>query len=625
MLAEPATARLVYFRNVVGDLRLSYEVTLTGTGPEAWKVIVDARNGAILSRISQVETAGSGIDLSGKRVSLSTSKIAGVWKLIDRSQYMFRHHSNHPYTTFEGSIEVRDAQHIVDRNGEGVPKTNSPVIKDANGDNFFNHGGSDPKKNQRSAVSLARNLSTTYKVFRSRLGRNSVDGKGLSVIGNVHLGVRYENAYWHSGTKMMYFGDNASGKTPFARSLDVVAHEFGHGVSRFTVPGGGFVYAYPSGALSEAFSDIWGTTVDPNDWQMGEDLGEVERDLANPALTGLPSSMLEYQLMVLPLDNGGNHVNCTIGGHFYQQLAQALPATAPAPDGRFTAAKIIYRSYRYVTDQESYREWALALSQAAVDLYSEGSPQVTATRNTLVDLGIVSYDFDQNDNGWCWDQDQNIIELPITPSAGICYFASKFTTPQGAQLRRVYIALDPGNTWLPSNQFDVFVVPADADGSPNLDTVLDYEPMTGGDINPDLGMFTAIDMTADDFVTPRVVSLPNEYFIMVGFRPGEDETNFLPVLQDDGSTSTADSLSRNWVESVGINLNLQYYWIEQTLSQWTGSTNPLNFMIRPMYWYNLGTNSPPPSATTKRVSPVGAAKADSAASILPSFAPVAAD
>jgi hypothetical protein len=495
------------------------------------------------------------------------------------------------------------------------------VIKDANGDNFFNHGGSDPKKNQRSAVSLARNLSTTYKVFRSRLGRNSVDGKGLSVIGNVHLGVRYENAYWHSGTKMMYFGDNASGKTPFAKSLDVVAHEFGHGVSRFTVPGGGFVYAYPSGALSEAFSDIWGTTVDPNDWQMGEDLGEVERDLANPGLTGLPSSMLEYQLMVTPLDNGGNHVNCTIGGHFYQQLAQALPATAPAPDGRFTAAKIIYRSYRYVTNQESYREWALALSQAAVDLYSEGSPQVTATRNTLVSLGIVSYDFDQNDNGWCLDQDDNVIEFPITPSAGICYFASKFTTPQGAQLRRAYVALDPDSTFLPNGKFHVYVVGVNADGSPDIvNNPYDYEQMTTGDINPELGMFTAIDMTADDFVTPRVVPVPAQYFILVGFQANETESSFLPVLQDDGS-STSD-LGLNWVISFNP---FNGAWTSETLTQWTGSTNPLNFMIRPMYWYNLGTNSPPPSAATKRVSPVGAAKADSAASVLPSFAPVAAD
>ncbi len=71
-------------------------------------------------------------------------------------------------------------------------------------------------------------------------------------------------------------------------------------------PAAGFVYLYPSGALSEAFCDIWGTTVDPNDWQVGEDLGHVERDLADPAVTDLPGNMWDYMLMVDEQDGGGN-------------------------------------------------------------------------------------------------------------------------------------------------------------------------------------------------------------------------------------------------------------------------------------------------------------------------------
>ncbi len=308
---------------------------------------------------------------------------------------MLRHHSKHPYTAWEGCIEVRDNQH------SDKSRTNSPVVTDA--DNNFTGGGSNPKLNVRSAVSLARNLETTYKAVRTRLGRNSVDGKGLALVGNVHLGKNYENAFWDGTHKMMYFGDNAAGQMPFAKSLDTVAHEFGHGITRYSVAGGGFVYAYPSGALSEAISDIWGCTVDARDWQMGEDLGAPLRDLATPALNGLPATMLEYQVMVLPLDNGGNHVDCTIGGHFFERLSAALPAVAPAHDGRFSAARIVYRSYKYLTPQSSYRDWAFGLAQAATDLYGAGSAQAAATRAVLAELGMDSVDFGQNDNGWCLD------------------------------------------------------------------------------------------------------------------------------------------------------------------------------------------------------------------------------
>ena len=50
-------------------------------------------------------------------------------------------------------------------------------------------------------------------------------------------------------------------------SLDIVGHEFAHGVDDSE---GELTYFFQSGALDESFADIFGYFVDPDDWQMGE-------------------------------------------------------------------------------------------------------------------------------------------------------------------------------------------------------------------------------------------------------------------------------------------------------------------------------------------------------------------
>ena len=570
-LAAPAAVRLVYFRPAGGGLRLAYEVGLTGVDPtQAWTLVVDARSGAILSRVSDVQSVGRGIDLRGKRVTLQTSKVSGAWKLIDRSQYMYRHHSNHPYTKFEGCIEIRDCRHLVDDEGEGIPKPNFAVVKDLNGDNFFNHGGKNPKNNQRAAVSLARSLATTYKAVRTRLGRNSLDGAGMAVVGNVHLGNEYENAYWNSETKMMYFGDNKPGEPPYPKSLDVVAHEFGHGITNFAVPGDGLVYQYPSGALSESFSDIWGCTVDYGDWVMGEDLGTPVRDLENPGAVAqpLPSNMLEYNLWVLYLDGGGNHFNCGIGGHFFQQLGASLPAVPPAADGRFTAARIIYRSYAHIGNYASMREWAFALRQSAVELYGASSSETIATEKVLSDLGLSTIDFAQWDDGWCFDDQGNLQGTQFGYAAnGMTYVGVKYELPPGAMLRRIYVALHQESVG--AKDFYLYVCSVAPNGGIDPDGDLDMEYLSPANVLPS-GQFTPVDIT-DNSGNPTQINPGSQFFLVIGY-PFEDTA---PVILLDSGQNPQD---RGWVlsESGGA-------FSTAPFGTATGMTG--NLMIRPMYCF----------------------------------------
>ena len=578
-LAEPPSARLVYYLFPMGGLRLAYEVDLNGTGvTEAWTFVVDARSGSVLSSVSDVKTVGYGIDLRGKKVTLQTTKTGGYWKLIDRSQYMRLHRtSNHPYSTFEGCIEIRDAMHLVDAENEGIPKPNYKPVKDPNGDNFFNHGGTNAKKNQRSAVSLARNFATVYKAVRARVGRNSIDGKGLSVVGNVHLGVGYQNAYWVGDYKMMFFGDNKTGGPPYAKSLDAVAHEFGHGITDYSVAGGGLVYQYPSGALSETFSDIWGCTVDYGDWKLGEDLGAPLRDLQNPGAVAqpCPADMWAYYLWVLNLDGGGNHLNCGVGGHFFQRLAAALPAVAPARDGRFTAVKIAYRSYAYLSNYASMREWAFALRQAAIDLYGPGSVQVTKTVAALDELGLSSMDFGQWDDGNCIDSSGNLRGTWVGEAANTMYVGVKFERPSAAAyLYRIYVALQKES--LGVNDFKAYVFQV-APGGGISTTYLDWENLSRFDVLP-TGQFTPIQITSNAG-DPIALDPGSQYFLTICY--WMDDT--MPVLLLDSGQYPQ---GRSWV----LNQNpVSGAWYTNTLQAAIG--DPGNAMIRPMYYFDGGLGS----------------------------------
>lgn len=155
--------------------------------------------------------------------------------MVDTSKPMFDPSSNPPNSsTTRGGIVILDARNQGSEDKFSMfPVTSaSPTSWDA-----------------PDAVSAAFGLSQTYDYYRERHGRNSLNGQGETMIAVVRVGQNYENAYWNG--QIMAFGD----KLPYARALDVVAHELTHGVTEHTAS---LVYQNQPGALNEAFSDIFG-------------------------------------------------------------------------------------------------------------------------------------------------------------------------------------------------------------------------------------------------------------------------------------------------------------------------------------------------------------------------------
>jgi Zn-dependent metalloprotease len=121
-------------------------------------------------------------------------------------------------------------------------------------------------------------LGATYAFYWDRFQRDSIDAHGLPMLGLVHYGQKYDNAFW-DGSGHMFFGDG-DGKmlTQTTAGMDVIGHELTHGVTQNEA---NLDYSGQSGALNESMSDCLGITVKQYalkqgaakaDWLIGADI-----------------------------------------------------------------------------------------------------------------------------------------------------------------------------------------------------------------------------------------------------------------------------------------------------------------------------------------------------------------
>eukprot|EP00004_Rigifila_ramosa_P026219 TRINITY_DN806_c0_g1_i2.p1 TRINITY_DN806_c0_g1~~TRINITY_DN806_c0_g1_i2.p1 ORF type:complete len:628 (+),score=139.15 TRINITY_DN806_c0_g1_i2:28-1911(+) len=111
----------------------------------------------------------------------------------------------------------------------------------------------DPFPTANGVLNLMVNSSQwVYALFLNAIGRDGFDGNGSlmkSVYASTSSSLNCPNAHW-DGSKTEYCAG--------LEAVDVVAHEWGHAYTEYTH---GLIYAFQSGALNEAYSDIIGETV----------------------------------------------------------------------------------------------------------------------------------------------------------------------------------------------------------------------------------------------------------------------------------------------------------------------------------------------------------------------------
>ena len=255
-------------------------------------------------------------------------------------------------------------------------------------------------KNDAIAQAAHDNAGKVYDYYFNTFKRDGIDGRGSPMVSTVHYGADpedAENAAWIGERQQMIYGDGGKIFKPLAYGLDVVGHEFTHGVTDGTA---GLIYQGQSGALNESYSDVFGVLIDRANWTLGEQViksppfpAPVLRSLEDPGLggkydprnplsgVGQPAAMRE--IAQLPnsrrSDNGGVHINSGIPNHAAFLVAQAL--------GKEKMEQIYYRTLtQYLTPSANFSDAARATIRAAQELY--GANDANAVRDAFAQVGI---------------------------------------------------------------------------------------------------------------------------------------------------------------------------------------------------------------------------------------------
>jgi Zn-dependent metalloprotease len=244
---------------------------------------------------------------------------------------------------------------------------------------------------QRASTDQAINqaydgLGFTYDFYWTVFQRDSIDGQGLPLLGLVHFGTRYDNAFW-DGAGHMVFGDgDGQILTETTAGIDVIGHELTHGVTQHEA---NLNYAGQSGALNESISDVFGIQVKQraleqdvtqSDWLIG---AEIVGPALKPALRSMkapgqanphdsqPADMEHY------VRGGDVHVNSGIPNHAFYVVATTLGGNAWDAAGPIWYATLADPGLHATA---TFQQFARLTLKHAQQTYGATSKEVTAVR-----------------------------------------------------------------------------------------------------------------------------------------------------------------------------------------------------------------------------------------------------
>jgi Zn-dependent metalloprotease len=344
--------RLVVFQAATSHLAWETKVSGRDAGrPSIQNVYVDAGSGKVLASEEQV-AAGTGHTAYSGTVTFPTTLSSGTY-----------------------SLRNPNATTLVCQNATGnVLYTGTDDI----------WGNGDATNRETGCADAYYAADQERLMLSSWLGRNGMNGSGGWV--PIRVGLNDVNAYY-DGTQVQVGHTQTGGK--WIGSIDVVAHEFGHGIDDTTpggISGGGtqeFV-ADTFGAATEAFAN---NPNDPADYTVGEEVNLVGsgpiRYMYNPSLAG------DANCYSSSTPNDEVHSAAGPGNHWFYLLAEGTNPTNGQPTsptcnsttltgvGIQNAQKIMYNAMLMKTSASSYlkyRTWTLTAAKnldATCGLYNK--------------------------------------------------------------------------------------------------------------------------------------------------------------------------------------------------------------------------------------------------------------
>ena len=359
------------FPAVSEQYSLVYKVEVYAKSPMAKKIFfVDAHTGSII------------LDLPGlaheSTPAIAHTKYYGEQEIITEA-------------TSDGQYILQDLTR-----GDGITTLNNDLTPFVNNSTEW-----DLTNSNQNEVALDAHYATEkfYDLMLQQFNWDGLDGEGLSMNPVVHAngGLNLVNAYWDGNNA--WFGNGDCHRGPLT-TLEVVAHEFMHGITDYTSD---LIYSYESGAINESMSDIFGKALeyyyDPDNfnWSIGEsflltDFIEPFRYMDDPNRKNMPA----YYKGNFWRDGGSVHQHSAIGNLWFHILVEGKSDTTEIGEpfevsgiGMDKALEIVWQvQSNYLTPNATYHDMYLSSLDVTTAIYGEESPELRDVTEAWKAVGL---------------------------------------------------------------------------------------------------------------------------------------------------------------------------------------------------------------------------------------------
>lgn len=406
--------QLVYFRSEKNNgLKLCFKVAIVSELITRFLTYyIDAETGEILKRVDHRMNALATVGT----VYNGTQYVQIEWRGFPYNYYYLRHDG------FSTPIETRNSSIRYDY--PSCTPWGFGNLDRVHKDNTYWHQGY-----EANAASSHWAVKEAYTVFKNTFGRTY--GTFSSSGGEIRMENYYTKSdangfgpfYAYGGSYDYIHVGNTIGTSGFEGSLDIIAHEFTHGVMYRTQSITSAVYSFPSnveaGALCESFADIFGIIVEryttgTTDYVIGSNiLSNFRRSIQNPrnypiyACNWYNDDNCVYQISDLvqfteaPLYYGenpywingynGHHINNSVQNYWFYLLWNGgtqlgINVTGIGLD---YASQIVYRNMvYYFTEASDFDDMRQASIVNAAAVLGECSNSFYQVQNAWAAVGV---------------------------------------------------------------------------------------------------------------------------------------------------------------------------------------------------------------------------------------------
>jgi Zn-dependent metalloprotease len=352
------------------DPVLAYEISASGSGDEFVSCLffISTIDGEILGVESNICTASQTKKMKGQEGSEYDIPY------VEENGEQYLYDENRKISLFTANYHHLDLSFVVGPDATAGEGSLSGV--------FYTPKRLTVNDNNKSAIDAMGNLARVYDFFSSYLDRRQFDGEDsvlpvcVNVLGDL-------NAYYDSDGPQICFTVPSEDHLELSKNLDVVAHEFTHGVTGTT---SNLIYKYQSGALNESISDMFGEIVER------EVTGHCDWKVFSFRDCSAKASMKDYLEFPVEYDNGGVHTNSYIVNYVGYLIGKHFIGDAKKPKDRVgDFATLLYGTDVMLPADATFNEYGTIMVRMANYMNADGllnSRDIKVIKDAFAEVGI---------------------------------------------------------------------------------------------------------------------------------------------------------------------------------------------------------------------------------------------